>query len=66
MMSVIYKRDHKKKKKFPRVNHRNYHIANRNKAKRKIYRIRGWKLDYPELFEEILEYPYIVKKVRMD
>jgi len=62
-MSVIYKRDHKKKKKFPRVNHRNYHIANRNKAKRRIYRRSGWKiLRFPDYFMEIDKFPYIVKR----
>ena len=62
MMSIIYKKEHKKKQKFPRINHRHYHIINRNKLKRRIYRNRGWKLQYPELFEEINNFPYIIRK----
>jgi len=66
MMSILYKRQHKKKEKFPRVNHRNYHITNRIKLKRRIYKKRGWKLNYPDLFEEIEKFPYIIKKVQKD
>jgi len=65
-MSILYKRQHKKKEKFPRVNHRNYHIANRVKLKHRILKRRGWKLNYPDLFEEIKEFPYIIKKVQKD
>lgn len=60
-MSLLVKKERKKKRKFPRQNHRSYHLQNRLQAKRKIYRVRGWKLQYPHLFKEIIEYPYIIK-----
>lgn len=61
-MSIIFRREQKKKGKHPRWNHKNYHIANRHKLKRRIYRRRGWKLKYPDLFKEIDDYPYIIRK----
>ena len=59
MMSVIvYSR--KKKQRYPRK--RSGKILHRKRVKRNIYKSRGWKLNYPEYFEEIPEYPYIVRK----
>lgn len=60
-MSDIYDRKKRKKGKHPRWNHKNYHLARRNRRKRRILSKSGWKLNYPELFELIADFPYIVR-----
>ncbi|MFX1256783.1 MAG: hypothetical protein ACFFAN_02910 [Promethearchaeota archaeon] len=60
-MSVIYKRERKKKKKYPR-NRVSRKIIRRQRIKRNIIKSRGWKLAYPEIFEFTNDYPYIVRK----
>jgi len=61
-MSIIYQR--KKKAKHPRWNHKKYHIRRRNRKRRRILRNSGWKLNYPELFELVDYFPYIIKRVK--
>lgn len=39
-------------------------LKNRRKKKAKIYKKSGWKLKFPEIFEEIEDFPYIVRKDR--
>ena len=58
----IYSRVQKKKGKHPRWNHKNYHLARRNKRKKRILRKSGWKLNYPKLFKLIEDFPYIIRK----
>jgi hypothetical protein len=60
-MSVIYQRQKKKKTKYPR-NRISRKIIHRQKIKKRIIKSRGWKLNYPELFEFSDEFPYIVRK----
>ncbi|NVM46820.1 MAG: hypothetical protein HWN79_18085 [Candidatus Lokiarchaeota archaeon] len=60
-MSVIYQRQRKKKKKYPR-NRISRKVIHRQKIRKKIHKSRGWKLNYPEFFEYSDEFPYIVEK----
>lgn len=60
-MSILYQRQRKKKTKFPR-NRVSRKVIHRQKIKKRILKSRGWKLDYPNLFELTDNYPYIVKK----
>lgn len=60
-MSVVYQRQKKKKTKYPR-NRVSRKIIHRQKLRKKILNTRGWKLNYPENFELIEDFPYIVKK----
>ncbi|TKJ22228.1 MAG: hypothetical protein CEE42_13130 [Promethearchaeota archaeon Loki_b31] len=60
-MSVIYQRQRRKKKKYPR-NRINRKILNKQKLRKKVKKSRGWKLDYPELFEYSDKFPYIIRK----
>lgn len=52
----------KKKAKHQRYNHRNYHLKNRMKKRKKILRNSGWKLKFPNIFILIDLFPYIVRK----
>ncbi len=58
----IYVRQGKKKGKHPRWTHKSYHIARTARKRRRILRRSGWKLQYPELFKLIEDFPYIVRK----
>ncbi|MCK4382483.1 MAG: hypothetical protein KAW66_04235 [Candidatus Lokiarchaeota archaeon] len=60
-MSVIYQRQRKKKKKYPR-NRTSRKILHKQKIRKKILKSRGWKLNYPELFEYSDKFPYITRK----
>ncbi|MFW9782029.1 MAG: hypothetical protein ACFFFB_07075 [Candidatus Heimdallarchaeota archaeon] len=60
-MSVIYHRQKKKKRKYPR-NRVSRKVLHRKKIKKRILKAREWKLNYPDLFELSDKYPYIVKK----
>jgi hypothetical protein len=60
-MSVVYQRQKKKKTKYPR-NRVSRKIINRQKLRKKILKTRGWKLAYPQYFELIDDFPYILKK----
>jgi len=60
-MSVLYNRQRKKKTKYPR-SRVSRKLIHKQKIKKKILKSRGWKLNYPDLFELIDKYPYIVKK----
>jgi hypothetical protein len=60
-MSVVYQRERKKKTKYPR-NRISRKVIHRQKIKKKILKSRGWKLNYPDYFELIDEFPYIVKR----
>ncbi len=60
-MSILYQRQKKKKRKYPR-NRISRKVIHRQKRKKKILKTRGWKLNYPDLFEIIDEFPYIVRK----
>jgi hypothetical protein len=60
-MSILYQRQRKKKTKYPR-NRVSRKVIHRQKIKKKILKSRGWKLNYPNLFELTDKYPYIVKK----
>jgi hypothetical protein len=60
-MSIIYQRQKKKKRKYPR-DRISRKILHRQKIKKRIMKSRGWKLNYPELFEMSDEFPYIRKK----
>ncbi len=60
-MSILYQRQRKKKTKYPR-SRISRKVIHRQKIKKKILKSRGWKLNYPDLFELIDKYPYIVKK----
>jgi hypothetical protein len=60
-MSVIYKKERRKKRKYPR-NRISRKALNRQKLKKRILKSRGWKLKFLEDFELIDEFPYIVKK----
>jgi hypothetical protein len=60
-MSVLYYRQRKKKTKYPR-SRVSRKVIHRQKIKKKILKSRGWKLNYPDLFELTDKYPYIVKK----
>jgi len=57
-MSFIFQR--KKNERHPRK--RSAKTLNRRRVKNKIYKSRGWKLDFPNLFKEIPDYPFIVNK----
>ncbi len=57
----IYQRI-KKKGKHPRWNHKNYHLKRRNIRRRRILRNSGWKLQYPEIFHLIEDFPYIIRR----
>jgi len=60
-MSIVVK--HKRRKgKHPRWNHKSYHNSRRVKRKGKILHKSGWKLNYPEIFKLISEFPYIIRK----
>ncbi len=60
-MSVIYQKHKKKKAKYPR-NRISKKTIHRQKIKKRIIKSRGWKLNYPELFEITDEFPYIKRK----
>ena len=60
-MSIIYQKQKKKKRKYPR-DRISRKIIHRQKIKRRIIKARGWKLDYPEFFEFSDEFPYIKRK----
>jgi len=60
-MSVLYNKQRKKKIKYPR-SRVSRKVIHRQNIKKKIFKSRGWKLNYPDLFELIDEYPYIIKK----
>ncbi|MHA2429444.1 MAG: hypothetical protein ACXACC_00285 [Promethearchaeota archaeon] len=60
-MSIIYQRQKRKKRKYPR-NRISRKVLHTQKMKKKILKSRGWKLKYPELFELIADYPYIIRK----
>ncbi|MFX0075958.1 MAG: hypothetical protein ACFE96_10980 [Candidatus Hermodarchaeota archaeon] len=60
-MSVIYQKERKKKKKYPR-NRISRKILHSQKIRKKILKSRGWKLNYPEYFEYSDEFPYIIRK----
>lgn len=59
----VFSQQKRKKGKHPRWNHNNYHLARRNRLKRRILRNRGWKLQYPEIFQLIDDFPYVVRRV---
>jgi len=61
-MSILLKKQHKKKHKYQRANHRNYHRAREIHKKNKKIRASKWKLEFPELFILSNEIPYIVRK----
>ena len=63
-MSIVYQRHKRKKRKYPR-NRISRKIIHRQKIKKNILKTRGWKLNYPDLFEISDEFPYIVRK-KMD
>ncbi len=58
----IFEQKKRKGGKHPRWNHKSYHNLNRIKKKRKILYNSGWKLNYPEIFKLISEFPYIIRK----
>ena len=60
-MSVIYQRQRRKKRKYPR-NRVSRKVIRRQRLKRNILKSRVWKLEYPEIFEISEDYPYIVRK----
>jgi hypothetical protein len=60
-MSVIYHRQKKKKAKYPR-NRISRKIIHQQRLKKKIIKKRGWKLNYPDIFELIDEYPFIIRR----
>ncbi len=60
-MSILYQRQKNKKRKYPR-NRISRKVIHRQKIKKNILKTRGWKLDYPDLFEIIEKFPYIVRK----
>ncbi|MFX1325177.1 MAG: hypothetical protein ACFE8N_09475 [Promethearchaeota archaeon] len=60
-MSVIYHRQKKRKRKYPR-NRVSRKVLHRQKIKKRILKARGWKLNYPDFFELSDKYPYIAKK----
>jgi hypothetical protein len=60
-MSIVYQRQKKKKTKYPR-NRVSRKVIHRQKLRKKILKTRGWKLNYPQNFELIDDFPYIVKK----
>jgi hypothetical protein len=60
-MSLLYQRNRRKKTKYPR-NRISRKVIHRQKIKKRILKSRGWKLNYPDLFELIDKYPYIVRK----
>ena len=62
-MSLLIRERKKKKHKYPRANHRNYHISRRLKKRKRKLKRSGWKLGYPHLFELKEDFPYIVKRV---
>ena len=61
-MTEIYIRRKRKKGKHPRWNHKDYHLARKNKKRRKKIKKSGWKLQYPKLFELIEVIPYIRRR----
>ena len=60
-MSILYQKQRKKKRKYPR-NRVSRKVLHTQKIKRKIFKSRGWKLNYPEHFTMIDKYPYIIRK----
>jgi len=58
----VYSQQKRKKGKHPRWNHKNYHNKRRAIHKRHILSNSGWKLNYPELFKLINDFPYIISK----
>ena len=60
-MSVIYRKERKKKRKYPR-NRISRKIIHRRKIRKRILKSRGWKLNYPDLFEIIDDFPYIIRR----
>lgn len=60
-MSILVRKQ-RKRGKHPRWNHKNYHLAHRIKRKRHILKNSGWKLEYPEIFKLIEDFPYIVRR----
>ena len=50
----------KKKGKNPRK--RSMKALHRRRLKTRKYRVSKWKLNYPDIFEEINEFPYIIRK----
>jgi hypothetical protein len=60
-MSIIYQRQKKKKRKYPR-DRISRKILHRQRIKKRIIKSRGWKLNYPEFFEMSDEFPYIRRK----
>jgi len=65
-MSLVYKRENRKKGKHPRWNRIGRYHINRTKHKRtKKIRKSKWKLEFPELFQLTDKIPYIVRKNEM-
>ena len=58
----IFQQQKRKKGKHPRWTHKNYHNMRRKHKKTKKLRKSKWKLEYPELFKLIEDFPYIVSK----
>lgn len=58
----IFSQQKRKKGKHPRWNHKNYHQKRKLIKKRKILRRSGWKLNYPEIFILIEDFPYIIRR----
>ena len=60
-MSLVSRKERKKKGKYPR-DRISRKILHRQRIKKKILNNRRWKLDYPDTFELIDTYPYIIRK----
>jgi hypothetical protein len=44
------------------VRKRSEKSLHRKRLKTRKYRNSGWKLNYPDIFEEITDFPYIIRK----
>lgn len=61
MMSLIVKQKSKRKGGYRVPRKHKEKILHKKRLKTKIYKKRGWKLQYPKYFKEINSYPYIIK-----
>ncbi|MBY9007537.1 MAG: hypothetical protein KGD63_12340 [Candidatus Lokiarchaeota archaeon] len=60
-MSIREYKSKKKKGKYPR-NRISRKLLHKRKIRKKIFKNRGWKLAYPEFFQVIDEFPYIIRR----
>ena len=61
-MSIVKRFKSKRKGGYRVPRRRQEKILHKKRMKTKIFKSRGWKINYPEHFQVINEFPYIIRK----